>query len=35
MTTMPFQLALMSDPLFQSGDVDLSFLPNVTERQRN
>ena len=34
-TTMPFQLTLMSDPTFQQGTFDLSFLPKFMERQKN
>lgn len=33
-TTMPFQLALLSDPAFQRGEFDLSFLSNLMQRQR-
>jgi len=33
-TSMPFQLALLSEPDFQRGEIDLSFLPNVMQRQR-
>ena len=34
-TTVPFQLALLNDPAFQRGDVDLSFLPALIQRQRS
>ena len=34
-TTMPFQLALMSEPAFQRGEIDLSFLPRIIEHQRS
>src|SRR5215213_7178338 len=33
-TSMPFQLALLSEPDFQRGEIDLSFLPNLMQRQR-
>jgi acetyl-CoA carboxylase biotin carboxylase subunit len=33
-TTMPFQLALLNDPDFRRGEIDLSFLPNRIQRQR-
>jgi acetyl-CoA carboxylase biotin carboxylase subunit len=33
-TSMPFQLALLSDPDFRRGEIDLSFLPNLMQRQR-
>jgi acetyl-CoA carboxylase biotin carboxylase subunit len=33
-TTMPFQLDLLSDPVFQRGECDLSFLPALMQRQR-
>ena len=32
-TSMPFQLALLSEPEFQRGEIDLSFLPNLMQRQ--
>jgi hypothetical protein len=31
---MPFQLVLLSEPDFQRGEIDLSFLPNLMQRQR-
>jgi acetyl-CoA carboxylase biotin carboxylase subunit len=34
-TSMPFQLALLSEPDFQRGEIDLSFLPNLMQRQRS
>jgi acetyl-CoA carboxylase biotin carboxylase subunit len=34
-TTMPFQLALLNDPAFRRGEIDLSFLPALMQRQRN
>ncbi len=34
-TTMPFQLSLMSDPVFQSGRFDLRYLADYMERQKN
>jgi len=33
-TTMPFQLELLSEPTFQRGECDLSFLPALMQRQR-
>jgi acetyl-CoA carboxylase biotin carboxylase subunit len=33
-TTMPFQLNLLSEPAFQRGEVDLSFLPTLMQRQK-
>jgi acetyl-CoA carboxylase biotin carboxylase subunit len=33
-TSMPFQLALLSDSDFRRGEIDLSFLPNLMQRQR-
>lgn len=33
-TTMPFQLALLNEPDFRRGEIDLSFLPNLMQRQR-
>ena len=33
-TTLPFQLAVLSDPVFQEGAFDLSFLAQMMERQR-
>ncbi len=33
-TTMPFQLELLSNPVFQRGECDLSFLPSLMQRQR-
>jgi acetyl-CoA carboxylase biotin carboxylase subunit len=33
-TTMPFQLELLSDPVFQRGEADLSFLPSLMQRRR-
>jgi acetyl-CoA carboxylase, biotin carboxylase subunit len=33
-TTMPFQLALLNDPAFRRGEIDLSFLPTLMQRQR-
>jgi len=34
-TSMPFQLALLSELDFQRGKIDLSFLPNLMQRQRS
>ncbi len=33
-TTMPFQLALLNEPDFRRGEIDLSFLPNLIQRQK-
>ena len=33
-TTLPFQLTLLSDPAFQRGEFDLSFLPALMQRQK-
>ena len=33
-TSMPFQLALLNEPDFRRGEIDLSFLPNLMQRQR-
>ncbi len=33
-TTMPFQLELLSDPVFAHGEFDLSFLPSLMQRQK-
>ncbi len=33
-TSMPFQLALLDEPDFRRGEIDLSFLPNLMQRQR-
>jgi acetyl-CoA carboxylase biotin carboxylase subunit len=33
-TTVPFQHRLMSDPAFQRGEFDLSFLPTFMQRQK-
>jgi acetyl-CoA carboxylase biotin carboxylase subunit len=33
-TTMPFQLELLSDPVFAIGEFDLSFLPSLMQRQK-
>ena len=33
-TTMPFQLALLNEPDFRRGEIDLSFLPNLMQRQK-
>ncbi len=33
-TTLPFQLTVLSDPVFQEGAFDLSFLAQMMERQR-
>ena len=33
-TSMPFQLMLLNDPEFQRGEIDLSFLPSVMQRQK-
>jgi acetyl-CoA carboxylase, biotin carboxylase subunit len=33
-TSMPFQLELLDDPDFRRGEIDLSFLPTVMQRQR-
>jgi acetyl-CoA carboxylase biotin carboxylase subunit len=32
-TTMPFQLELLSDPVFERGEFDLGFLPSLMRRQ--
>jgi acetyl-CoA carboxylase biotin carboxylase subunit len=32
-TTLPFQLAVLSDPVFKEGAFDLSFLSQMIERQ--
>jgi acetyl-CoA carboxylase biotin carboxylase subunit len=34
-TTMPFQLELLSDPVFAHGQFDLSFLPTLMQRQKD
>jgi acetyl-CoA carboxylase, biotin carboxylase subunit len=34
-TTMSFQLDLLGDPVFQSGEFDLSFLPSLMQRQKD
>jgi acetyl-CoA carboxylase biotin carboxylase subunit len=33
-TTLPFQLKLLSEPAFQRGEVDLSFLPALMQREK-
>lgn len=33
-TIVPFQLALLNDPDFRRGEIDLSFLPTMMQRQR-
>ncbi|HNP71215.1 MAG TPA: acetyl-CoA carboxylase biotin carboxylase subunit [Kouleothrix sp.] len=33
-TSMPFQLALLDEPDFRRGTIDLSFLPNLIQRQK-
>ncbi len=33
-TSIPFQLTLLNDPDFRRGEIDLSFLPNVMQRER-
>ena len=33
-TSMPFQLALLNEPDFRRGEIDLSFLPTLMQRQR-
>jgi acetyl-CoA carboxylase, biotin carboxylase subunit len=34
-TTMPFQLELLSDPVFAHGEFDLSFLPSLMQRRKD